>query len=51
MDNRPIVSDLDFQSIKDDMISYFKNRPEFADYEFTGSGLNLLMDILAYNTH
>lgn len=51
MDNRPIVSDLDFQSIKDDMISYFKDRPEFADYEFAGSGLNLLMDILAYNTH
>jgi len=51
MDNRPVVSDLDFQSIKDDMITYFKNRPEFADYEFAGSGLNLLMDILAYNTH
>ena len=51
MDNRPIVSNLDFKSIKDDMISYFKDRPEFADYEFAGSGLNLLMDILAYNTH
>lgn len=51
MDNRPVVSDLDFQSIKDDIITYFKDRPEFADYEFSGSGLNLLMDILAYNTH
>ena len=51
MDKRPIVSNLDFKSIKDDMISYFKDRPEFADYEFAGSGLNLLMDILAYNTH
>ena len=49
--NRPIVADLDFTSVKEDMISYFKNKPEFKDYEFTGSGLNLLLDILAYNTH
>ena len=51
MDNRPVVSDLDFESIKNDLVQYFKDRPEFADYEFAGSGLNLLMDILAYNTH
>ena len=51
MDQRPVVSDLDFSSIKEDMIEYFKERPEFADYEFSGSSLNLLMDILAYNTH
>ena len=51
MDQRPVVSDLDFQSIKDDLVNYFKERPEFADYEFAGSSLNLLMDILAYNTH
>jgi len=48
---RPVVSDLDFASIKEDLISHFKSREEFKDYEFTGSGLNLLMDILAYNTH
>lgn len=51
MDQRPVVSDLDFLSIKDDLVNYFKERPEFADYEFSGSSLNLLMDILAYNTH
>lgn len=51
MDNRPVVSNLDFNDIKSDMIEYFKNRPEFKDYEFSGSSLNLLMDILAYNTH
>jgi hypothetical protein len=49
--NRPIVADLDFTSVKEDMISYFKSKPEFKDYEFTGSGLNLLLDVLAYNTH
>ena len=51
MADRPVVANLDFQDIKDDMIQYFRGRPEFADYEFTGSSLNLLMDILAYNTH
>ncbi len=51
MDQRPVVSNLDFQSLKDDMVNFFKERPEFEDYEFSGSSLNLLMDILAYNTH
>jgi len=51
MADRPVVANLDFQDIKDDMIQYFRGRPEFADYEFTGSSLNMLMDILAYNTH
>ena len=51
MADRPVVANLDFQDIKNDMISYFRGRPEFADYEFTGSSLNLLLDILAYNTH
>jgi hypothetical protein len=50
-DNRPVIANLDFDDIKSDLVRYFKNRPEFADYEFTGSSLNLLMDVLAYNTH
>jgi len=51
MDTRPVVSSLDFDQIKTDMVEFFKERPEFTDYNFEGSGLNLLMDILAYNTH
>jgi hypothetical protein len=51
MDNRPVVASLDFDQIKSDLVSFFKDRPEFKDYNFEGSGLNLLMDILAYNTH
>jgi len=48
---RPVVADLDFANVKSDIIEHFKSREEFKDYEFTGSGLNLLIDILAYNTH
>ena len=49
--NRPVVSDLEFASIKEDILAHFRDRPEFADYDFTGSALNLLVDVLAYNTH
>lgn len=51
MSNRPIVANLDFQDIKQDIIDFYKSKPEFKDYEFTGSALNLLVDMLAYNTH
>lgn len=51
MSDRPIVANLDFNDVKNDIISHFKSKEEFTDYEFTGSSLNLLMDILSYNTH
>ena len=46
------TTELDFQQIKNNLISYFKRQGgAFSDYDFTGSGLDQLMDILAYNTH
>ena len=51
MVDRPVISNLDFEEVKQDLVTHFKNRSEFSDYEFTGSSLNLLMDILSYNTH
>ena len=51
MDNRPVIANQDFESLKRDMIEYFKSNDKFKDYDFAGSGLNTLMDILAYNTH
>ena len=51
MADRPVIANLDFDSVKQDLIDHFKSREEFSDYEFTGSSLNLLMDILSYNTH
>lgn len=50
-DKRPVIANLDFEDIKQDLVTYFKGRSEFSDYDFSGSGLNLLMDVLAYNTH
>lgn len=45
------VTDLDFQEIKSGLKTFLESQSEFTDYDFTGSGLNVLLDILAYNTH
>tara|TARA_B110000858_G_scaffold183174_1_gene223249 strand:+ start:181 stop:2022 length:1842 start_codon:yes stop_codon:yes gene_type:complete len=47
------VTELDFDKIKENLISHFRSLPDskYKDYDFEGSGLNTLMDILAYNTH
>lgn len=45
------VSEADFSTIKANLITYLKNQSQFSDYVFTGSALNIFLDILAYNTH
>ena len=45
------VSELDFDQIKANLKNYLRGQPEFTDYDFEGSGLSVLLDILAYNTH
>jgi hypothetical protein len=44
-------SDLDFNTIKANLKSYFAQQAEFADYDFEASGLSNILDVLAYNTH
>lgn len=44
-------SDLDFDQIKANLKKYFQSQSEFADYDFEGSGLSNILDVLAYNTH
>ena len=50
MATTPIVN-LDFDQIKEALISYIKADPTFSDYNFEGSALNAIVDVLAYNTH
>ena len=47
------VTELDFDQIKANLKDYFRNRTgdAYSDWDFEGSGLNQLLDILAYNTH
>ena len=42
---------LDFAQIKDSLKTYLQAKTEFSDYEFEASGLNNILDVLAYNTH
>lgn len=44
-------SDLDFNTIKNSLKTYFQQQSEFADYNFEASGLSNILDVLAYNTH
>lgn len=45
------VTELDFDQIKDNLKIFLKQQEEFKDYDFEGSGFNILLDTLAYNTH
>lgn len=45
------VTELDFDSIKTNLKTYLKNQPKFQDFNFEGSGMSVLLDVLAYNTH
>jgi hypothetical protein len=45
------ITELDFDQIKSNLRTFLQNQAEFTDYDFEGSGLSVLLDILAYNTH
>jgi len=51
MADRLRVTELDFDSIKTNLKTFLNQQSQFTDYDFEGSGLNVLIDILAYNTH
>ena len=44
------ISELDFNEIRKSFLSYVKNNSEFSNYDFEASGLNFIVDLLAYNT-
>ena len=45
------VSDLDFDTIKNNLKTFLRSQTQFQDFDFEGSGMSVLLDILAYNTH
>jgi hypothetical protein len=44
------LTDLDFNSLKSNFTTYLKSQNTFKDYNFEGSGMSILLDVLAYNT-
>ena len=51
MADRLRVTELDFDTIKNNLKTFLNQQSEFTDYDFEGSGLSVLIDLLAYNTH
>jgi len=45
------ISELDFENIKASLRRFLSNQNEFKDYDFEGSSLSILLDLLSYNTH
>ena len=45
------ISQLDFDGIKVNLKRFLSNQSQFKDYDFEGSGMAVLLDLLAYNTH
>lgn len=45
------INELDFAAIKSQFITHLRNQTQFKDYDFTGSNMNVLLDVLAYNTY
>ena len=45
------LSEVDFEDIRTNLKSYLSTQNQFQDYDFEGSAISTLLDVLAYNTH
>ena len=45
------LNQLDFNNVKNSLKEYLRANSDFSDYDFEGSALSNLLDILAYNTY
>lgn len=51
VDQKLKVTELDFNNLKTNLKNFLKDQSEFSDFDFEASGMSVLLDILAYNTH
>lgn len=45
------LTSLDFDGVKNSLKEYLKSQPRFRDYDFDGSNMSVLLDVMAYNTY
>jgi hypothetical protein len=45
------IAQLDFDTVKENLKTYLKGQAQFKDYDFAGSNMSVLLDVLAYNTY
>ena len=45
------LSNLEFDGIKKNIKEFMKGQEEFIDFDFDGSGMSVMLDVMAYTTH
>ena len=45
------LNNLDFTDIKNTLKEYMRAQTDFIDYDFEGSAISQILDVLAYNTY
>jgi len=45
------ITEVDFADIKSNLKTYLQSQTQFNDYDFEGSNMSVLLDVLSYNTH
>ena len=45
------ITELDFFAVKEQLKTFLKNQDKFKDYDFDGSNMAVLLDVLSYNTY
>lgn len=49
--NALTITQTDFDTIKSNLKNFLRSQSRFQDFDFDGSGMSILIDTLAYNTH
>lgn len=45
------IAELDFEGIKSNLITFLQAQSNIKDYDYTGSNINTVLDVLSYNTY
>tara|TARA_R110002050_G_scaffold168478_1_gene299675 strand:- start:21137 stop:22951 length:1815 start_codon:yes stop_codon:yes gene_type:complete len=45
------IAELDFEGIKTNLVTFLQSQSNIKDYDYTGSNISTVLDVLAYNTY
>ena len=51
LDKQLNISDLEFDKVKDNIKDFLRGQDTFTDFDFEGSGMSVMLDVMAYTTH
>ena len=44
------LTSLDFDTLKSNFVTFLQSQNTFKDYDFSGSNMNVLLDVMSYNS-